>query len=916
MLLGAAEFTIPDLFGKLPDIAQITQMAFDYDPLPAISTGRIVMSFTDLKLGEDFGLVNLTATVAFDQGSGVSFDLGGTGVLPVYKSGIAFTLPLIVDGDMLPLTLATQDRNVTLGSLLSGLKVDALFKALPQIPLLSGGMNAVLDIQIKDMVFGFCKPGVDNCKTRISLDILLPAALSSFDSGTLPVNIDSPKAVVSLIDPFSANRGVELRITGTWNVQGSPLNITVLRSPVDNNEEMDLTDYSDNERRLRERDLGVEEPVIECYEDEEPEYVPFTLPSYDHWVAFPEPNLEKIGFDFWEMPLKHVNHHMLMHRRRRLKRDLSNSTEGWLERRDAAPAPVAAADTPKANSTAVEPRKKKQKAKVAKNRSKSPKKKSGPKAPPASGGKWLIEATTPSLPVGKLLGALAADIFPAGPITAVIDRSGLRDFAIENFTLFVLLDNGDVVVRLSGAASIFPQAKVQIIFSKQAGQPFGGTMTLALTGDLFTSLLQKLIPGFDIPGLNFVASGSTLGLIVSSRDATLSNTPLVLEPPLDFVTGIRRGFELSLRMGLPPDCGGQPFCEVMKKILGANAALQIRTVVNPPDVMLSAAVTDIRITDGLLLKSVGFSASFPKPELMLSGSMALVLDRSRAPLVFEAHIGLKGGSVVLGATMTGIWERAFGWDRLNLGNIIIELGITAVLGAPSFIVGSEIAIGRNCYTPSYQFNQNSGCIGGALYVSFDPSDPSNNWFGGELNNLDIKHIITAFTDLTPNPSVIPAPLLNSGLPGKTVVSYCPKGNCVVPGRTFPQGFYLKGTLNIFDVTAKVELSIDPGKSIKLDAELSPFTLAGGLIKAYYSKDDASKGPRLKLDIAYASMAAATIQLNAYVKVLAFETQAVIAISPMDYYISFTAQYLLFTCTFSFKASISSSLGRSLHLGHA
>jgi len=491
----------------------------------------------------------------------------------------------------------------------------------------------------------------------------------------------------------------------------------------------------------------------------------------------------------------------------------------------------------------------------------------------------------------------------SGPVNAVIERSGLKSFNIQNFSLAVILGDGDLAVRLSGATAVFPGSYMQVILGRQAGSPFGGTLAFSLRGDMFTSLLQKLIPGFSVPGLNFVAAGSTLSMMISSREIQIANTPLALDPPLDFIGGIKRGFEMNLRMGLPPDCAGQQFCEVAKKLLGANAALQISTVINPPDVTLSASVTDLQITSGLILKSVTFAASFPKLTLQFAGTIQINADKSGPPLELTATVGIKGASVMLGASMTGMWRRAFGIERLAIGNIIVELGITATLGAPSILIGGEVVIGKNCPFP---VPEKSHCISGAVYVSINPADPTSNWFAGEMTNMDFRRLITAFTDIK-NLDAIPAPILNSGFPGKSVISLCPLGGCAVMGREYPKGFQLKGTLNILDVTAKVDILIDMGVGMKVSVELSPITLANGLIKAWYSKDDRTKGPHFKLDVTYAEMTGAVIKLNCYVKVLVFETQAMIDISPMDYALAFTAQYFAFTATFSFKASIGARL---------
>jgi hypothetical protein len=452
ILLGLSEFPIPDIFGKLPDIAQITHMVFDYEPLPKIGTARVVISVDDAKLAEDFGLVNITGTIAFDMGSGVGFDFAGTGVLPIYKSGIAFTLPLISDGNgMMPLTLATQDRPITLGGLLTGMKADTLINSIPPIPLLSSGIKAVLGIQIKNVVFGLCKPGVAGCVTRLSINAVLSANMTQFKGGMLPINIEDAMATVSIINPFASNRQLELRITGKWILGGSPLLMSVLRVPT-NSELVDMTDISGYERRRRlaERsemfgfdpdyihvldDKEDEEPVRMdhyvpeqdryVYLEDEPEYEEFHLPSYDHGVNYPEPNLDSPDFNFWDRPLAHVNHHMLMQHRKLQKRDFADDVGPLglktgplhqLQARNVAPgaAPIANTAPGKANDAAPALRTKKERVKVAKNRVKSIKSREGIKPPPKSSGKWIISAKTDSLELGKIIAGLAADLFPAG----------------------------------------------------------------------------------------------------------------------------------------------------------------------------------------------------------------------------------------------------------------------------------------------------------------------------------------------------------------------------------------------------------------------------------------------------------------------------------------------------------------------
>ncbi len=92
----------------------------------------------------------------------------------------------------------------------------------------------------------------------------------------------------------------------------------------------------------------------------------------------------------------------------------------------------------------------------------------------------------------------------------MIKATGLTDFAINNFSLITVLGGGNTIVRVAGEASVLPGAQVQIIAGKQAGGQFGGMIALAIRGDAFTMLLEKMIPGFKLPGLNLVASASTV----------------------------------------------------------------------------------------------------------------------------------------------------------------------------------------------------------------------------------------------------------------------------------------------------------------------------------------------------------------------------------------------------------------------
>ncbi|KAI9032065.1 hypothetical protein DFJ74DRAFT_320982 [Hyaloraphidium curvatum] len=940
--------------GKLSDVAKIVHVAMDFDALPAIAAANVIIQVPNVTVSHDFGLVDITGNLAYGSESGASFDLSGSGRLPGLASGVPFQMALLTDGDMIPLTLATQDRPLTLNSMLAGMRMQSAYGDLPQVPLLSSKLAEFLQIQIKNVVLFFCKPGAKSrgCVPRASINILVPSSLLSFDNSLLPVSLNDALLTVSMVDVFSSSRSLEFRITGKWNVAGVPLVLTVMRAPSE--EQLDLTDYSgtDDQPSRRPR-LAAREHVLDQDDSESDRDVELDadrgvvddavgsdrvaedvvglsgMPSIevagddglsdalpatdDSWVQFPDlSHTFSAGAGFFDVPLAHVNHHLyrthlerrgldpaLAHRRHLLR----NETTRTLQRREAKDESGAAHSKSRTVLAKARPT-------AARRVAKSPKRKPGVRVPKGSSGMWVVSAVAPSLQLGKLLDALSAKILPSGEVSDVVRSTGLDDFEIKDFGLMLVLGQKELFLRLSGSMDRLPgEPRVQIVVKREVGGSFEGAIALGAKGEIFSETMRKFVPGFELPGLDLVASGLTMGIIISSKTMELTNSALALYSPLDYIGSIHRGLELNLRMGLPKTCSG--FCDVMKQLLGPDVGLQVMVIVDSSSVVLGAGVTDVKITDGLTLQSVKFEASFSKSAgamMKLIGTLMLDVDSSQPPLIFDAYVGVKGASVLLGGKMKGIWRKAFGWDRLAVGNLVLEVGITAALGAPSILIGGEVAIGKNCYTSSDTFDlSNNKCFGGAVYIGTDPVNPQSNWFAGELNNVDLRHIIGAFTDNEPDESVFPKPLLNSGFPGKLQVSYCPAGGCEVPGHSFGMGFYLNGTINIFDVTARAEILVYPSKQIKLDFELSPLNLANGLIVAYYSKEDSSRGPRLKLDIEYARMDKATLLLNGYVKVFLFEVEAAIEISPTHYKIEFEASYFAFHASFLLQAQIGARL---------
>jgi hypothetical protein len=397
----------------------------------------------------------VTGSVAYDAGTGASFDLGGGGVLPIFKGGIGFNLPLIVQGGVIPLMLATQQRMVTLGSFLKALKLDDLYAKQPEIPLLSGNISDLLTIQIRDVDIVFCKAQATNCTTRLSINVEVPANMSRFDSGLLPITLGDTFASVSVLDPFAGGkkRGMELRLVGEWDVGGKrPVPLTVIRAPSNAAVEVaedNVDDDGDEESRRRRlhfvRRHLVERPffgglTVGDHQDLEPledwedihgsdfaaDVVDsFDLDAHDHWVSYPDVG----SFSFFNMPLAHVNHHVLtLHRLyarsktvaldskigTRSKTAPSSSPKETKQKQKAAKETGRSA--PKSATGAKTDKKKKEAASVRRK----PPRKTGLLIPPGAAGKWMVAGTAQSLQMSRLMRSLSLDLFPAGEFREVV----------------------------------------------------------------------------------------------------------------------------------------------------------------------------------------------------------------------------------------------------------------------------------------------------------------------------------------------------------------------------------------------------------------------------------------------------------------------------------------------------------------
>jgi hypothetical protein len=77
--------------------------------------------------------------------------------------------------------------------------------------------------------------------------------------------------------------------------------------------------------------------------------------------------------------------------------------------------------------------------------------------------------------------------------------------------MVTVLNNKESLTRLSGDSSVLPGADVHVLVGRQPGGKPASALVLALDGDMYTTLLGRLVPGFSIPGLKLIETGATVG---------------------------------------------------------------------------------------------------------------------------------------------------------------------------------------------------------------------------------------------------------------------------------------------------------------------------------------------------------------------------------------------------------------------
>ncbi|XP_035690278.1 uncharacterized protein LOC118425509 [Branchiostoma floridae] len=314
---------------------------------------------------------------------------------------------------------------------------------------------------------------------------------------------------------------------------------------------------------------------------------------------------------------------------------------------------------------------------------------------------------------------------------------------------------------------------------------------------------------------------------------------------------------MVLRAQLPPDCGGETFCQVSKMLLGDDTALLLTGKMSAASIAVSGGLQDVSV-GALTFSSVGLFMEFSRGrtatyglgfqvgmQFPVQGTVAHVHGTSSTQYL---NVGgklrwLVGTPTIGGALyMRGVWERAFGIDFLSFGNI--NMGLQFTVGAPlptGGEFGGLLQLGSNCFSRA-DYSATGNCFGGQVYVELS-SHPDDNYFYGRIEAVTLQKLLRVFgSDFQ-----MPTSIGNSGFPTGLEASGAVREVDLTStgGPLIPIGLTLTGKIAVFGLALDSVLRMSP-TSLLGAIRLDPLNL-GNFVVLTRARGDSTAGPIMHLE---------------------------------------------------------------------
>eukprot|EP00794_Sanderia_malayensis_P007160 gene7160-7967_t len=499
--------------------------------------------------------------------------------------------------------------------------------------------------------------------------------------------------------------------------------------------------------------------------------------------------------------------------------------------------------------------------------------------------KYEFEGSISMISTGQLMKALG---------TKFISEETLKKIEFLNFgvkDVKIKAKFGDTFyLNVAGTAILFDWDGIEVDGITYIDK---GTSVMALGIVINKIRLDEIVDKLfkkKLAGITWLAE-LKVAIVMSSTDAAPDKKDLKFSNPGLKDVPIKKGVLFRGEFKIPKDCKGDQICEISKNVTKnekTERAFVIEGEVTPAGFQLRASYNGNW--------KIGENAVIPAVSLVIKvGSETKIyfeikLNVINPKLEFQGTIGIGGaGSLELSAKMIGIYENAFGIKYLSFGNLAISIGIMPGNPMPALNLEGELRLGVSKSlpppAPGSQLSRKGQVEAGNQIVAqaamgIDPIKPQDTYFYAKINKFTLDAISKAF-DLNIK---LPKVLMESGFPEAVMVSFTasPGGKELNVLKTkIENGFRLQGKIRIlgYDLYLDCAIAYAPKPKFKLQVELSPIKIAGGLIALQRSKNEPEKGPMFLGQI---SAAGVKIKIKAFVTVLGISVGANIDISDDGY----------------------------------
>ena len=496
---------------------------------------------------------------------------------------------------------------------------------------------------------------------------------------------------------------------------------------------------------------------------------------------------------------------------------------------------------------------------------------------------YVLSVSTPSLPVFGFITSLSASFLP-NDLQIVLGK--VLDFNIVDAKVVYPIATQPPQIQLSGSPQLFGQttAKLTAVAFK-----YSGKVVMLQKYDFpafnIADMLQQLL-GVSLHKLKFLDQSVDLGFVLSP----LNIKGVTLSVPDFQGYSLSEGLSLKAPLPWPKTCSSDPLCNVAQILFGKLNLKLEATITNLRSYSLTAIIGDLDLGGGVVLVQAGLQfVGGVTPSVGIVGNIIINSD-----ITLQAAIRATPGGVKLEGSMTGCWNKAFGWDALAICDLLLSMTINpSPLPLSGLEYGGRVEVGK----------KSCGSVMTAQgYVGINFLVPTENYFYADVGKVTFQSFFDAFCLSV----TLPQPLADSGFPNGFKTSFSP-GGVTLPhaGITIPSGFTFRGTFNILGLETYINMRLQL-TGIIADVNLPPLKIGGNILTMYRSSTDKTAGPLMHIELVTGKTP--IVQAEGFVEVLGISLETKLLISSKMYELDITGKFLnLFQARLLISAQYSKSI---------